>query len=77
MTKYTLRDAATMEPVAREATLETAVGHLDCERLAFALNPPPETRELELVITADEISDELGGVIVRYSAGQMESDSRA
>ena len=52
MTNYTLRDAATMESVAAsEETLEAAVDHMDCERIALLLDSPPEPRELEFVIT--------------------------
>ncbi len=70
MINYTLRVAATVDPVAaREDTLEAAVDHLDRERLAFLLDSPNEPRELELVITADEITGEQGRVILRFVAG--------
>jgi hypothetical protein len=76
MSIYTVRDAVTLAPLASETNLEAAIDHLDSERLAFLLNPPPAISELELLITVDESAGTPGSVIVRFAAGPVRSDIR-
>jgi hypothetical protein len=73
MTTYTVRERGTLRPVTDPAaTLTEAIDALEIERAAHQLNPPPGRRDVELVITADELdAARPGDIIVRYAAGQQ------
>jgi hypothetical protein len=71
MSIYTVRDACTFTPLASEASLDAAVGHLPGECLAFLLNPPPECSELELVITADDDAGPPGMIVLYFAVGAI------
>jgi hypothetical protein len=49
----TLRNPTTMQPITSTHSFTAALDQPEVERLAFLLNPPPDSDELELVITAD------------------------